>query len=171
MVHSNAAASRRRGPEPEGPLAASAGNGGKTRDAHAAVAGALDVVGRRLASCTRTPPRADARNRRTARRQPGTPSARRPPMESRRSGTRPTLDSKAIRFHHKALTGFCVIITTPPQRSEMPSYHSNCRPKRPIQTPGRDLRDRRQRPPDATWVISCLGDRRPPGGTWTQAGG
>ena len=91
MVHSNAAASRRRGPEPEGPLAASAGNGGKTRDAHAAAAGALDVVGRRLASCTRRPPRADARNRRTARRQPGTPSARRPPRESRMSGTRPTV--------------------------------------------------------------------------------
>ena len=91
MVHSIAAASRRRGPEPEGPLAASAGNGGKTRDAHAAAAGALDVVGRRLASGTRRPPRADARNRRTARRQPGTPSARRPPRESRRSGTRPTV--------------------------------------------------------------------------------
>ena len=54
-------------------------------------AGALDVVGRRLVSCTRTPPRADARNRRTARRQPGTPSARRPPRESRGSGTRLTV--------------------------------------------------------------------------------
>ena len=55
------------------------------------MAGALDAVGRRLASRTRTPTRADARNRRTARHQPGIPSARRPPRESRRSGTRPTV--------------------------------------------------------------------------------
>ena len=54
----------------------------------------------------------------------------------------------------------------PSEASEMPSYHSNCRLKTPIQTPGLDLRERQ--PPDATWVISYLGDRRPPGGTWRQ---
>ena len=62
-----------------------------TTNSRVAVAGALDAVGRRLASRTRTPTRADARNRRTARHQPGIPSARRPPRESRRSGTRPTV--------------------------------------------------------------------------------
>ena len=83
-----------RAKQPNKPQAAppSAGDSdGPTTDSRVAVAGALDVVGRRLASSTRTPPRADARNRRTARRQPGTPSVRRPPRESRRSGTRPTL--------------------------------------------------------------------------------
>ena len=73
------------------PPSAGDSDGRPTTDSRVAVAGALDVVGCRLAWCTRTPQRADARNRRTARRQPGTPSARRPPRESRRSGTRPTV--------------------------------------------------------------------------------